>query len=99
MAYVARDIKDRIAVGDDCFVMEALGDGRHRLIPSPDRVVESGTPVNRELLQLMEERIVFLMNMLGYGVSANPILVTLDTLDGVEFAQGVWNPDARRFEC
>ena len=35
MAYISRDIKDRIAIGDDCFYMEQLEDGRVRLTPAP----------------------------------------------------------------
>ena len=55
MAYIAREIKDRIAVGDDCFYIEAVGDGRQRLIPAPTSIVETGTPVNKELIQLIED--------------------------------------------
>lgn len=49
MSYV--DIKDRIADGDDIFRVEALGDGRIRLIPEPNSVTEKGTPINKQLLQ------------------------------------------------
>ena len=28
MAYVSREIKDRVAIGDNCFYMEELEDGR-----------------------------------------------------------------------
>ena len=55
MEYIARNITDRIAVGDDCFRMEKLSDGRYRLIPAPDSVVETGTNIDRALLQPMGE--------------------------------------------
>ena len=44
-------IKDRIAEGDDIFSVEQLEDGRIRLIPTPDAVIEQGTPINKALLQ------------------------------------------------
>ena len=62
MEYTKRDIVDRIAVGDDCFRMEKLSDGRYRLIPAPDSVVEAGTNIDRNLLQPMEDAIYELMN-------------------------------------
>ncbi len=54
MAYIPREIKDRVAVGDDIFIVEDLGDNRVRLIPAPTHVLEVGTPVNKALLQPME---------------------------------------------
>ena len=54
MAYTPREIKDRVAVGDDIFIVEDLGDNRVRLIPAPTHVLEVGTPVNKALLQPME---------------------------------------------
>lgn len=62
MEYIKRDIVDRIAVGDDCFRMEKLSDGRYRLIPAPDSVVEAGTNIDRNLLQPMEDAIYALVN-------------------------------------
>lgn len=62
MEYIKRDIVDRIAVGDDCFRMEKLSDGRYRLIPAPDSVVEAGTNIDRNLLQPMEDAIYELVN-------------------------------------
>jgi len=41
-------------VGDDIFIVEDLGDNRIRLIPAPTYVSEPGTPVNKALLQPME---------------------------------------------
>ena len=55
MAYTPREIKDRVAVGDDIFIVEDLGNNRIRLIPAPTHVSEPGTPVNKELLQPIED--------------------------------------------
>lgn len=98
MAYIARNIKDRIAIGDDCFYMEQLGDGRVRLIPAPDTVVEVGTAINKALLQLMEDRIAWLMNSIFNNITANPFSIDFDTLDGLTI-DGVWNESLRRIEC
>ena len=98
MAYIARDIKDRVAVGDNCFYMEQLGDGRVRLIPAPDSVSEVGTDINKALLQLMEDRIVWLMNSIFNNISANPFTIEFNTLDGLT-VMGVWNESMKRIEC
>ena len=58
MAYTPREIKDRVAVGDDIFIIENLGDNRIKLIPAPTHVSEPGTPVNKALLQHMENHLV-----------------------------------------
>ena len=55
MAYTPREIKDRVAVGDDIFIIENLGDNRIKLIPAPTHVSEPGTPVNKALLQPIED--------------------------------------------
>ena len=98
MAYTSRDIKDRVAVGDDCFYIEQLEDGRVRLIPAPDSVSEAGTDINKALLQLMEDRIVWLMNSIFNNISANPFTFELNTLDGLTVT-GVWNESLGRIEC
>ena len=98
MAYIARDIKDRVAIGDDCFYMEHLDDGRVRLTPAPDSVSEVGTDVNKALLQLMEDRIIWLMNSIFNNISANPFSIEFNTLDGLTI-EGVWNESLRRIEC
>ena len=98
MAYISQDIKDRIAIGDDCFYMEQLGDGRVRLIPAPDTVVEPGTDINKALLQSMEDRITWLMNSIFNNISANPFSIEFNTLDGLTI-EGVWNETLRRIEC
>jgi hypothetical protein len=55
MAYTPREIKDRVAVGDDIFIVEDLGNNRIKLIPAPTHVSEPGTPINKALLQPMED--------------------------------------------
>jgi microcystin-dependent protein len=55
MAYTPREIKDRVAVGDDIFIVEDLGNNRIRLIPDPIHVSEPGTPINKALLQPIED--------------------------------------------
>jgi hypothetical protein len=98
MAYIAREIKDRIAIGDDCFIIEQIGDGRVRLTPSPDSVVEPGTAINKALLQLMEDRLVFLLNRTYNDISANPFNITFENLDNLSVV-GVWNETLGRIEC
>lgn len=98
MAYISRDIRDRIAIGDDCFYMEQLPDGRVRLTPAPDAVIEAGTDINKALLQSMEDRIVWIMNSLFNNISANPFTINFNSLDGLTI-EGVWNESLRRIEC
>ena len=57
MVYTPREIKDRVAVGDDIFIVEDLGNNRIRLIPAPTHVSEQGTPVNKALLQPIEDEL------------------------------------------
>ncbi len=42
-------------MGDDIFIVEDLGNNRIRLIPAPTHVSEAGTPVNKALLQPIED--------------------------------------------
>lgn len=98
MIYVSREIKDRVAIGDDCFYLEKLEDGRYRLIPAPDNVSEQGTDINKALLQLMEDRITLLMNRVFNNITDNPFSITFDSLDGLEI-EGIWNEDNGRIEC
>jgi len=98
MAYIARTIKDRVAVGDDCFYMEQLPDGRVRLIPAPDSVAEPGTDINKSLLQLIEDRVVMLMNRVLDDIVANPFNYTFSSIDGFTIT-GVWNSATKRIEC
>ena len=98
MAYNSREIKDRVAIGDDCFIIEELGDGRVRLIPSPDAVSAVGTSINKELLQLIEDRVVFLMNRVFSDISSNPFNIVFDNVDNL-MAAGIWNIDESRIEC
>ena len=98
MVYTSRDIKDRIAIGDNKYYMTTLADGRIMLTPAPDNVVEVGTDINKELLQLMEDRIVLLMNRVFTDITANPFVIKFNSLDGLT-VQGVWNESASRLEC
>lgn len=98
MVYTARTIKDRVAVGDDCFYIEQLGDGRVRLIPAPDSVTEEGTDINKALLQLIEDRVTLLMNTVFNDISSNPFSITFESLNTSE-VEGVWNKELRRIEC
>ena len=54
MIHQPRNIKDRVAVGDDIFIIEELDGGRVRLIPDPTHVLEVGTPIDKALLQPIE---------------------------------------------
>lgn len=98
MAYVARDIKDRVAIGDDCFYMEQLGDGRIRLIPAPDSVIEEGTDINKALLQPIEDNVVWLMNRVFGDIASNPFNIQFENLDGLTVT-GIWNENLKRIEC
>ena len=98
MIYTSREIKDRIALGDNKYYMEQLSDGRIMLTPAPDTVVEEGTDINRELLQIMEDRIVLLMNRVFGNVTGNPFIMRFNSLEGLE-VEGVWNESASRIEC
>ena len=98
MVYTSRDIKDRVALGDNKYYMTQLDDGRIMLTPAPDSVVEIGTDINRELLQLMEDRIVLLMNRVFNDLVANPFIMNFVTLEGLT-VNGVWNESASRLEC
>ena len=98
MVYTSRDIKDRIALGDNKYYMTQLSDGRIMLTPAPDSVIEIGTDINRELLQLMEDRIVLLMNRVFGDLVANPFITTFSSLEGLS-VKGVWNESASRIEC
>lgn len=98
MIYTSREIKDRIAIGDNKYYMTTLDDGRIMLTPAPDVVVENGTDINKELLQLMEDRIVLLMNRVFSNITGNPFIMKFTSLDGLE-VNGVWNETAARIEC
>ncbi len=98
MAYVSREILDRVAMGDDKFYITELADGRVQLIPAPDSVVEAGTDVNRALLQPIEDRVVLLLNRLYNDISANPFYMSFESLDGLSVT-GIWNETGNRIEC
>jgi len=97
MAYTPRTIKDRVAVGDDIFIVEDLGNNRIRLIPAPTHVSEAGTPVNKALLQPIEDELGALSSKVdtlttskvdkvpGKGLSTNDFTNALkNKLDGIE---------------
>lgn len=98
MAYVSREILDRVAVGDDKFYITDLRDGRYQLTPAPDNVIEAGTDINRGLLQPMEDRIVMLLNRFYNDIVANPFYISFESLDGLT-VKGVWNTSSDRIEC
>lgn len=98
MIYTSRDIKDRIAIGDNKYYMEQLSDGRIMLTPAPDTVIEAGTDINKELLQIMEDRIVMLMNRVFNDITANPFIIRFTSVDGLT-GNGVWNVTHKRIEC
>lgn len=98
MIYTSRDIKDRIAIGDNKYYMETLADGRIMLTPAPDVVVENGTDINKELLQLMEDRITLLMNRVFSTITTSPFIIRFNSLDEVD-VEGVWNESLDRVEC
>lgn len=98
MAYVSREIKDRVAIGDDCFYMEELGDGRIMLTPAPDSITETGTDINRALLQPIEDRVVWLMNRIFDDITSNPFMMAFSDLTGLTVT-GVWNEALGRIEC
>lgn len=50
-----RTIKDRLAAGDNKYLVEQLADGRIKLTPAPDEVSEEGTAINADLLQPLED--------------------------------------------
>ena len=82
MAYTPREIKDRVAVGDDIFIVEDLGNNRIRLIPAPTHVSEPGTPVNKALLQHMENHLVPPGAIIMWSGSINDIPVGWALCDG-----------------
>lgn len=98
MAYVARTINDRVALGDNCFFMEELEDGRIMLTPAPDSVTEVGTDINKALLQPIEDNVVWLMNRVFNDITSNPFNIQFENLDGL-IVTGVWNENLKRIEC
>lgn len=98
MAFEVRQIKDRVATGDNTFLMERLPDGRIALTPAPDSVTEVGTDINRALLQPIEERVVWLMNSLYDNFTSNPFYIEFGDLEGLQVT-GVWDAGAKRIEC
>ena len=52
--YIAPEIKDRVAVGDDLYTITDSS-GKKKLTPSPTEVSEPGTEINKALLQPMSD--------------------------------------------
>ena len=52
--YIAPEIKDRVAVGDDLYTITDSS-GKKKLTPSPTEVSEPGTEINKALLQPMAD--------------------------------------------
>ena len=98
MIYTAKDITDRVALGDNKYYMTQLDDGRVLLTPAPDKVVVEGTPINKELLQRMEDRIAMLMNRLFGEIVENPFILSFTSLTGLT-VDGVWDESTSRIEC
>jgi microcystin-dependent protein len=69
-------------VGDDIFIVEDLGNNRIRLIPAPTHVSEAGTPVNKALLQHMENHLVPPGAIIMWSGSINDIPVGWALCDG-----------------
>ncbi|MDR2046538.1 MAG: YDG domain-containing protein [Clostridiales bacterium] len=55
MAFTARTVKDRVAVGDGIFTIEDLGGGKVKLTPAPTSITEVGTPIDKAYLQPIED--------------------------------------------
>ena len=51
MAYTAPDFKDRVAIGDNKYTMTNAGGGKILLTPAPDEVAETGTDINKAIMQ------------------------------------------------
>ena len=81
MAYTPREIKDRVAVGDDIFLVEDLGNNRIRLTPTPTHVSEAGTPVNKALLQPIVDELGYLSANHVTSVAGRIGAVTLSKYD------------------
>lgn len=55
MAFVKRDIKDRVVQFPRRYQLVEVSSGTYDLIPVPGTVIEAGTPINKELLQRYED--------------------------------------------
>ena len=69
-------------MGDDIFLVEDLGNNRIRLVPTPTHVSEAGTPVNKALLQHMENHLVPPGAIIMWSGSINDIPVGWALCDG-----------------
>jgi len=55
MAYTPREIKDRVAVGDDIFIVEDLGNNRIKVNPRSRRTYRNRTPINKGVVATIED--------------------------------------------
>lgn len=67
------EMQDRVAVGDDKYVLEELGDGRTRITPAPDSVLQEGTPINKENFQPLFDTAPIHFNLTASGVGSVPV--------------------------
>lgn len=95
MAYIAREIKDRIAEGDDIFIFEKLNENTVKLTPAPTTIYERGTTIDKALLQPIEDRTVWLMNRFFDPITANKFRIEFDSLDGL-VVEGHWDVTNKR---
>ena len=78
--------------------MKELEDGRIMLTPAPDSITETGTDINKALLQPIEDRVVWLMNRVFDDITSNPFMMSFGDLTGIAVT-GVWNKSLSRIEC
>lgn len=76
------EIKDRVAINDDYFLVQDIETGEIkdyvRLIRRPSEVIEEGTPINKELLQPLFDAHA------GVDISNDYILEKSDSVDNYE---------------
>lgn len=57
MAYTAPDFQDRVAIGDNKYIMTDAGDGKILLTPTPDEVTVAGTDINKAIMQPLADTV------------------------------------------
>lgn len=94
----AREINDRKAVGDNKFTF-TIDSNNIELVPNPTEVSASGTSIDRELLQIIEDRAAHLMNAVFSESqnNLNALWVSFYDLDGVNVT-GAYNKALNRIE-
>lgn len=99
MAVKPRQIKDRVAIGDDLYFTKDNGDGRKQMIPYPDEVIEAGTKINHALLQPIEDRTAFLFNRAMNDASTNTFSLSFEDETGYTRNGGFYNASEQVVEC